>query len=161
MPSNLPKIWYILIFRLQSLNMLSGSHQGLCFLFQPLLFTKTTHKLSDQYSEQTQWNCSLFPSVLRRLLHIRGRTVSVYLKGYIQFLSFSQILSLCFVARNNHLKFRAELQHLWKTKLENKEFQYEAFYCNIKCCILNIDIPPLFQLEVKFLNFLPALDGAT
>lgn len=147
LPSNSPEIWYFLIFCIQSLNMLSGSHQGLCLLLQPLLFAKTTHKLSDQCTEQTQWNCSLFPSVLRKHLHVWGRTVSVYVKGYIQFLSFSQILSLCFVARNNHLKFRAELHHLWKTELENG-----VHNCN-NTVIWRISIRGILLLLFKMLHF--------
>lgn len=39
--------------------------------------------------------------------------------AYAQFFSFSQFVSLCFVTRNNHLKFRAQFKHLWKTKWEN------------------------------------------
>lgn len=81
-------------------------------------------------------------------------------KSYIQFFSFSQFVSLCFVARNNHLKFRAQLYHLWKTKAENGLHNWISIRNILRCYSLHADIPPLFQLEVKVLSLLQTLDEA-
>lgn len=90
----------------------------------PVLFPPTTSvHFNTQLTRNHEQNTSQ-----EKVLHACG------LKDHVQFFRFSQLVPLCFIARENHLKFRAQLEHLCKTERAcQKQSPFSVLYFSCTC----------------------------